>query len=141
MAQIDVVDGLASDHEEHKAEEEDCTASVSEISPLVVDIGHRENIKLREASTSCSVDREENWPCNETADKAHYDGELEEAQEQEAIKSVMIENPCVRNGVELRDPAEERVGEIWGALVRPQTAHKRSWSVAILRDGQLATQR
>ena len=49
---------------------------------------------------------------------------IEEANEQVAIESVVVENPGVRNGVEFTNPAEKRVGHVWRPLFLIEAAQE-----------------
>jgi len=57
---------------------------------VVGDVRHAEDVELRSASTTGSIDREEDRPCDEAADETNDDRDLEESQEQETVERLML---------------------------------------------------
>lgn len=110
LAKVDKVDALASDDINHKAVEDDGAPSVSEQLIVVVgDVRHSQQIQLCMPTTSGCVDGKQDRPSDEAADDTHHGADLEEAKEEEAVEGVVVEDPCVGDPVEVRDPAEEAV--------------------------------
>lgn len=64
---------------------------------IVGDVGKSQNVKLLCTAAASRIDGEEDWPRYGAADQADDDGDLEEAQEEIAVESVMVEDPCVRD--------------------------------------------
>ena len=104
---------------------------MSEQLVLIHDIRHSKNVKLSFSTTTCCVDREEDWECDQASHAAHDHTQLEEAQEEVAIESVVIEDPCIGDGIEFGDPAKERIGQSRRSLIWLQAAHEGPWSIAM----------
>ena len=80
---------------------------MSKISPVAVSyVTNSQEVELAFASTACGINREQDRPCNQTSDKADYDRNLKEAQEQIPIKGVRIENMRVGGLVKAAKPTE-----------------------------------
>lgn len=107
LAEIDIEDAFASDHEEHKAVEDVSTPNVSKVAVVVVcDVGHVENVELCGSTSAGGIDWKEDWPGYDHTDKAGDDGHLEEAEEKVAIESVVVQNVRVRKGEKRGEPIE-----------------------------------
>lgn len=132
LTDVDVVDGLARNHDQNEAEEEDCAARIGPEPPFILDVGHGEDVELGQAIAARGVDGEEDGPSDDTADDAGDDGHLEEAKEEEAIERVVVEDVGVGDGVELFDPAEEAARDPGRAILRIDGAYERSRAVAMI---------
>jgi len=117
LAEIDVEDALASNHEEHKTVEDVSTCNVSKVAVVVVcNVGHVENVKLRLITSTGGIDWKENGPGYDHTDDAGDDGHLKKAEEEVAIESVVVQDVCVRESEELAEPVEAAAGETWSSF-------------------------
>ena len=76
---------------------------------VIGDIAEADHVQLLQASTPSSVDREQDWECDETAKEAESDGDLQISEEEEAIERMMVENKAIGGLVERADPIEEAI--------------------------------
>lgn len=68
---------------------------------VILDIREAEAIKFHGVAAAGDVDREEDRPCDRASHQADHHGDLEESQEEVSIESVVIQDPCVGDLVEL----------------------------------------
>lgn len=68
---------------------------------VVLDIGEAEAVKFHGSAAAGDVDREEDRPCDCASHQADHHRDLKESQEEVSIKSVVVQDPCVRDLVEL----------------------------------------
>ena len=134
LAQIDVIDALTHNDVEYEAEEDPGDEGVGVETILVgfCDIAEADEIQLLQASPACRIHGEEDGEGHETANEADGDGNLEIAEQEEAIESVVIENIAVRDLVESANPIKHAVGQIW----RPLPV-KRVCQMHAFEDGRL----
>lgn len=118
MAQIDVIDALTHHDVEYEAEEDPGDEGVGVETILVgfCDIAEADEIQLLQASPACRIHGEEDGEGHETANEADGDGNLEIAEQEEAIESVVIENIAVGDLVESANPIKHAIGQIWRPL-------------------------
>ena len=112
MAQIDVIDALTHNDVEYEAEEDPGDEGVGVETILVgfCDIAEADEIQLLQASPACRIHGEEDGEGHETANEADGDGNLEIAEQEEAIESVVIENIAIRDLVESANPIKHAIG-------------------------------
>lgn len=68
---------------------------MSIVSVDIDDIAEAQDIKLLLTTTSCCVDRKENWPCDTHTSKADDNEKLEESKEEVAVERVAFENEVI----------------------------------------------
>lgn len=76
MAKIDIEDALSADKEEHKAvkdpcDEDMCIEAVLARILVGIDVGKGQHIELLPTITASGIDREEDRPCDDAADKCN----------------------------------------------------------------------
>ena len=72
----------------------------------LADIGKGNNIQLCLASSTSSVHRKEDWPCNASSPEAQNGHQLQESQVQITIERLVIENVFILEVFEMVHPAE-----------------------------------
>jgi hypothetical protein len=103
---------------------------MSKIAVRFADVAHGQKIQLLLASAALfmsgwgvhaidqpayrSVDGEEDGPCDEAAQEAENNDELEVAHEQEAVNGRVVQNVLVGRAAEVADPSQERGAGRWG---------------------------
>ena len=114
MTQIDVIDTLAHHDVEYEGEKDPGDEGVRVETILgVCDVTETDTVELFQASTACRIDREEDGPCHETANKADGHRNFEVPKQEEAIERVMIEDITVRDLIEGAYPVEHAIGKLW----------------------------
>ena len=82
MPEVDVEDTLPGDHVHDEAKVEHGAAARCKVCPVVRLVGEGDDVELLLAGTASREDGEQHGPCDEAADDAADDGDLEEAQEE-----------------------------------------------------------
>ena len=131
MAKVDVVYAFPCDHVEDEAEEYDGTPCVGkQLEVIVLHVRHSQKVELAKTAAAGGVDWKEDRPRYQAANQTHDHANLpprerwlasilglalaptayfDEAQKQVSVQRVVVEDPCVRNGIELSEPAKEAV--------------------------------
>jgi hypothetical protein len=73
-----------------------------EVLPRVLYIAKVQNIELLLIAAASSIDGEQNGPCNGTSDQAGDYRHFEQAEKEEGIKALMLQDEGIRNGKQLR---------------------------------------
>jgi hypothetical protein len=66
------------------------------VSILVLDIAEADDVQLLLSTMARGIDREENRPGDATANKADYGRNLQEAEEEVAVKRVVLQDIGIR---------------------------------------------
>ena len=117
MTQIDVIDALAHDDVKYEGEEDPGYECVGVETILgICNVTETDEVQLLLASAACRIDREEDRPCDETADEADDGRHFEISKQEEAIERVVIEDIAVWNLVESANPVEHAIGKFRRSL-------------------------
>lgn len=81
-----------------------------------LDVTEAEDVQLDPPCTTSGIDWKQNGPCQQTADEAHGDRDLQISQKQEAIERLVIEDIAIGNLIEGLDPVEQSIGQVWRTL-------------------------
>lgn len=87
------------------------------VSRKVQVIGNGQNVELLKTCTARGIDGEQNWPGDQTANKAHDGNQLEVAQEQVRVERVVLQHIGIWQPIHCSNPVEEARGRLWGALI------------------------
>lgn len=135
MSEVDIENHLSCDEEDDKAQVNPSNYRNSiipiTIASVCVNVAKGDDIELlsRWISLASGIDREQNGPSNETADKGDDDGHLEVAQQEEGIERVLLQDYGIGNVVESLHPAEHALGQSRRALLFAQSAEIGSRSI------------
>ena len=66
------------------------------VSILVLDVAEADDVQLLLSTMARGIDREENGPGDATAHKADYSRNLQEAEEEVAVKRVVLQDIGIR---------------------------------------------
>lgn len=69
---------------------------MSVVAVRIDDIAETQDVELFLTTTTCSVDREENRPCDTGTNQADDNENLEESKEKVTVKGVVFENKVIR---------------------------------------------
>lgn len=86
MTQTDEVQTLSKDDQGNKSQEDPSNQAWSVVAIHICHIAETDCVKLALTTTTRSVNREENWPCNYAANETDEDQKLEKSQEEVAIE-------------------------------------------------------
>ena len=92
-------------------EEVGATSMCQKLPIIVFDIAKGKEIQLFLTTTASDVDWKQDGPSDQATDKTNDDGNLQEAQEEEAIESMGIEDVRVGHLVEATKPSKELVAK------------------------------
>lgn len=108
MAKADEEHSLVSPDEHDESKENPCDECVSVESILACgsDVAETQDIQTALSTTSCSVDGEEDRPCDAATHEGDDEQKLEEAEKKVTIEGVVVEDECVRLRAIPWDPAE-----------------------------------
>jgi hypothetical protein len=82
-------------YEHDEAEEDPCDKGVSVESILVRNVAETQHVQTSLSTASCSIDGEEDGPCDASTNEGDEDQDFEEAEEQVAIEGVVVEDESV----------------------------------------------
>ena len=78
---------------------------MSEVAVVVVgDVGHVEHVELFLTSPTSGIDWEEDRPGDEHAYDAADDHDLQQAEEEKSVQTVVVQDIGVWHGIELTEP-------------------------------------
>lgn len=119
LAQVDVEDALARNHVHEKPVDDPANKGVGiEIILMTVNIhiAVRQDLELRQALASRGVDREQNGPGDEQADKTDGEADAQVSQEEIGVEALVGEDVCVGDLPKGRHPGQEIAGYAWCSL-------------------------
>lgn len=73
------------------------------------DIAETNDVHLDLSTTAGGIDREQDWPCYQTAEEAESHGNLQVSEEKKAVERMMVEHIAIGNLVEGANPFEQSV--------------------------------
>jgi hypothetical protein len=122
LAQVDVEDALAGDHVHDEAVDDPADECVCvEAVPLEgvadLDVAVGDDLELFLAIAASSVDGEEDWPSDTSADKCHDGAHSEISQEEVGVEAMMLEGVDIGDLPERADPVEPATGEFGASLL------------------------
>ena len=82
----------------------------------ILDVAEADHVQLNLASTTSSIDGEQDRPCNQTADEANSHRYLEVAQKEITVQGVMVEDIAIWDLAESAEPIEHAFWQIWRPL-------------------------
>jgi hypothetical protein len=105
LAQIDRVEGFARNNSQDQREEDEGDDGVGVVAVNVatvgVDIAHGKQVKLCLAGAASCVDREQDGPCDDAAQKTNGDKDLEEAHEEVTVNGLVVKDVLVLETLEI----------------------------------------
>jgi len=93
---------------------------------LVLNHTNCQHVQLGEFLASSKVDRKENRPSNQHADKERVSQDFEVSQKEESVKRAMIKHESIWSFEEWLDPVEPAIGKWRYSRVRGTQAGYRS---------------
>ena len=82
----------------------------------VRNVAEADYVQLDLTSTTSSIDGEQDWPCDQTADETHSHRYFEVAQQEIAVQGMVVEDIAVWDLAESTEPIEHALWKIWGPL-------------------------
>lgn len=79
----------------------------------ITDVAETDEVQLLQARSAGRIDGKQDRPSYQAAEEAQRHGNLQIAEEEEAVQRVMIEDIAVRNLVERFDPTEQSPWQLW----------------------------
>ncbi|KFZ14047.1 hypothetical protein V502_06294 [Pseudogymnoascus sp. VKM F-4520 (FW-2644)] len=128
LAQVDVEDALAADHELDKGEEDPSDEDVGVHAVLaigvLVQVAKGQQVKTLGAIAARRVDGEQDGPGDEAAEEADGDEDAHVAQEQVGVERLGLEHIGIGDLPEGAEPVEHASWELWGALASPEVGSR-----------------
>lgn len=121
LAQVDVKDALAADHDHDKTKEDPSHKRVREHAMpvarfLFIQVSECEEVETRIAVAASRVDCKEDWPGNQRTKEGDSRADTNEAQEEVCIERLVLERVGIWDLPEGAEPVEEACWKSWGSL-------------------------
>jgi len=81
-----------------------------------LDVTEADNVQLDPSCATSSIDWEQDRPCDQAADEAQGDRDLQVSKKEETIKRLVIEDIAIGYFVEGSNPVEHSTGQVGGSL-------------------------
>ena len=117
--------GGRSGAERGHTEEDTAHERVGVVALLVglFDVAEGQHIELFQTSATGDVDREQDRPCDEAAEKTDGDADLQVSKEEESIQGVMVQHIAIRDLEEHLEPGHETGRKFGRAFPTALTRH------------------